>query len=132
MSATPAGCAVVESRRFGLIYRLLLVLGMAAAGLFIVKWYPYFYKTAGASMTHSLGRSVILGKGVSVPAPSVATALGYARSYFNSVWQAWVLGILLAAAIEILLPRNWLARALGKASAKTSLLAGVLALPGMM
>lgn len=115
-----------------MLFRFLAVLGIAVVGLFIVKWYPYFYKTAAISVSHSAGRGILFANGLSVPSPSVAAALGYARGYFNAVWQAWVLGVLLAAAIETLLPRNWLARMLGKASAKTSLLAGVLALPGMM
>jgi uncharacterized membrane protein YraQ (UPF0718 family) len=132
MSPTSPTSVVLPPRRAASRYRFLVVLTIAVVGLFIVKWYPYFYKAHRISLTHSMGANVLFFKGITAPSPSISAALGYAGSYFNAVWQAWVLGLLLAATIETVLPRNWLARLLGKASARTSLLGGVLALPGMM
>jgi uncharacterized protein len=132
MSSSNATSTVSPPRGAVSRYRFLALLVIAAGSLLVVKWYPYFYKTEIISVTHSMGANLLFVKGLSAPSPSVAAALGYARSYFDAVWQAWVLGVLLAAAVETLLPRNWLARMLGRASAQTSLLGGVLALPGMM
>ncbi len=128
-AATPA---IPEPRRTEYLRGLIVLLVIAAVGLFIVKWNPYYHRAQIISVTHSMGRNMLFIKELTTPSPSISAALGYAGSYFKSVWQAWVLGLLLAATIETLLPRNWLARMLGKASARTSLLGGVLALPGMM
>jgi len=130
------GCAsasaISRPRRPAYLRGLITLLVIAVVGLFIVKWNPYYHKAHLLSLTHSLGRNILFGKALAPPGPSVAAAVGYAESYFKAVWQAWVLGLLLAATIETLLPRNWLARVLGKASARTAFLGGVLALPGMM
>jgi len=130
------GCAsasaISQPRRPAYLRGLITLLVIAAIGLFIVKWNPYYHKAHLVSLTHSLGRNILFGKALTPPGPSVAAAVGYAESYFKAVWQAWVLGLLLAATIETLLPRNWLARVLGKASPRTAFLGGMLALPGMM
>lgn len=121
-----------ESRRADYLRGLIVLLVIAAVGLFIVKWNPYYHRAQLIAATHAMGRNILFIKELTAPAPSISAALGYAGSYFKSVWQAWVLGLLLAATIETLLPRNWLARALGRASARTSFLGGLLSLPGMM
>ncbi len=119
-------------RRADYLRGLIVLLVIAAVGLFIVKWNPYYHKAQLIAVTHSMGRNILFVKELAAPSPSISAALGYAGSYFKSVWQAWVLGLLLAATVETLLPRTWLARVLGKASARTSLLGGLLSLPGMM
>lgn len=131
----PLGSASATSslfRRTDVRLGLAVLVVIAAGGLFIVKWDPYYRKALLVSIKHSLGASPIFQRGLVTPPPSFAAALGYAKSYFNAVWQAWILGLLLAATIETLLPRAWLARTLGSASHRSSLLGGVLALPGMM
>lgn len=122
----PADRRIQYLRGFG----ILIVI--AVVGLFIVKWNPYFHRALGAATRHSIGNNIVFGKGLAAPSPSIATALQYAEVYFKAVWQAWVLGLLLAATIEALVPRDWLVRVLGSASLRSSLLGGVLALPGMM
>lgn len=119
-------------RRAEYLRGLIVLLAIGAVGLFIVKWNPYYHKAQIISATHSMGRNILFLKELTPPAPSVSAAFGYAGSYFKSVWQAWVLGLLLAATIETLLPHNWLAHVLGKASTRASLLGGLLSLPGMM
>jgi uncharacterized membrane protein YraQ (UPF0718 family) len=126
VSTAPAGRRIQYLRGFG----ILLVI--AVVGLFIVKWNPYFHRAVTAAARHSIGNNIVFNKGTTAPSPSIAAALQYAGMYFKAVWQAWVLGLLLAATIETLLPRNWLVRVLGSASLRSSLLGGVLALPGMM
>ena len=53
-------------------------------------------------------------------------------AYFRAIWQAMVLGLLLAATIETSLPRDLLVRALGAATFRSSAFGGLLSLPGMM
>ncbi len=109
-----------------------VLLAIAVLGLFIVKWNPYFHRALAAAVRHSIGSNIVFSTGVAAPSPSVAAAIQYAQSYFKSVWQAWVLGLLLAATIETLLPRDWLTRVLCSGTLRSSVLGGVLALPGMM
>jgi len=108
------------------------VLALAAAGLFYVKWHPYYDRTLAVAVSHSLGASIVSGQAAAPPAPSWAAALDYAQRYFVAIWQAMVLGLLLAASVEALLPHNWLVRILGSATLRHTALGGVLALPGMM
>jgi uncharacterized protein len=122
----PAGRRTEYIRGFG----LLLVI--AVAGLYVVKWNPYFHRALTAAGSHSVGTTFVFGKTLAAPPASLAAAIGYAQAYFKAVWQAWVLGLLLAATIESMLPKDWLVRVLGKSSFGTSALGGILALPGMM
>jgi uncharacterized membrane protein YraQ (UPF0718 family) len=108
------------------------VLLLAVAGLFYVKWNPYYHRAFTVAVNHSLGASIVSGQAASPPAPSWPAALDYAQRYFKSIWQAMVLGLLLAASIEAFLPRNWLVRILGSPTLRHTALGGVLALPGMM
>jgi uncharacterized membrane protein YraQ (UPF0718 family) len=111
-----------------LLGALVLVL-VAVAGLYVVKWDPYFHKAMEAAGSHSLGEP-IAGEGA--PQPSLGTALGYAVAYFLAVWKAMVLGLLIGSGVQALLPRQWLARTLGEASFGSSTVAAALAVPSMM
>ena len=114
-------------RGFGI---LLLV---AVVGLYIVKWSPYFQRTFTILNTNAYpGSSIISDKGAAPPAPSLQAAWDYAQAYFNSIWQAMVLGLLLATTVETLVPRDWIGRMLGRAGLRSSALGGLLALPAMM
>lgn len=109
-----------------------LLLVIAVVGLFIVKWSPYWTRAFSVAASHTLGNPIMYGAETVPPAASLAAALDYAQRYFLAVWQAMVLGLLMAATIESVVPRDWLARVLGSRSARTSLFGGLLALPGMM
>jgi len=97
----------------------LIVAALAVAGLGLVKWWPYGARLASSNL--SFGGSLL-----------DAPPLDYAARYLVSVWTAMVLGILLAASVETLLPRSWLADLLGRVSLRSSALGGLAALPGMM
>jgi uncharacterized protein len=132
---SPAGAIATQApadRRVEYIRGFGLLLFIAVAGLYFVKWNPYFHRALNAAATHSVGTTFVFGKTLTAPPASVAAAIGYAQAYFKAVWQAWVLGLLMAATIESLLPKDWLVRVLGKVSFGTSVLGGVLSLPGMM
>ncbi len=62
--------------------------------------------------------------------------LTFARTYFLAIWPALVTGLVLAAAVQVLLPRTWLRRALGAEGdpgrGGGGLRGGLLALPTLM
>ncbi|MEP9322619.1 permease [Paraburkholderia phymatum] len=105
---------------------------LAVAGLFYVKWFPYYHRALTAASTHSIGASILMGTAASAPAPSWDAALGYALVYGKAIWQAMVLGLLLGSAVQALLPAYWVARLLGKSGFGSVAAGGLLALPGMM
>ncbi len=126
------GASDALARRRQMAWGTLFVLALAVVGLAYVKWMPYYHKAHIAAATHKLGKSIVTGGEATAPAASVQAALDYAHAYFEAVWQALVLGMFLAASIQTFVPADLVARLIGKACARSSLLGGVLALPGMM
>jgi uncharacterized protein len=118
-----------QSRRS---YTWLIFLLVAVAGLFYVKWFPYYHRAFTAETTHSIGKSILMGRAASPPAPSLTAALDYAWAYGKAIWQAMVLGLLLGSAVQALVPMRWVARVLGRHGFGSVAAGGVLALPGMM
>jgi uncharacterized protein len=108
------------------------VLTIAVVGLAIVKWIPYYDKAHVAAANHSIGTSILMGNAEQPPAPSMQAALDYALAYGKAIWKAMVLGLLLGSAIQTLLPRRWIASALGGFGLRSVMVGGVLSLPGMM
>ncbi len=132
MREQTAAPATRSDRRSEYILGFGLLLLISVVGLFVVKWSPYWARAFAVAGSHSLGNPIMYGAETAPPAASLAAALDYAQRYFLAVWQAMLLGMLMAATIESLVPRDWLARVLGSRSARTSLFGGLLALPGMM
>lgn len=120
----------VPQRR--LIAGTVLVLLIAVAGLFYVKWAPYYAKSFVAATHHSIGTSIVSGKVAAPPAPSVATALNYAKSYYLAIWQALLLGLVLGAAIQVFVPRRYMFGLLGGLGVRSTVLGGLFSLAGMM
>lgn len=110
---------------------LIFVL-VAIVGLFYVKWFPYYHRAFTAEATHSIGKSILMGRAASPPAPSLAAALDYAWSYGKAIWQAMVLGLLLGSGVQALVPVRWVARVLGHRGFGSVAAGGILAVPGMM
>lgn len=113
-------------------WSLAIFLIIAAVGLFYVKWYPYYYKAIMAVSKHSIGTSILSGRVAAPPAPSWTAAWGYTLSYFKSVWQAVILGLILGSLVEVLLPAQWMRRFLGSDRFRGIALGGMAALPSMM
>ncbi|WP_042460630.1 permease [Neobacillus dielmonensis] len=111
--------------------KVLVFILITIVGLSYVKWYPYFNKTILAANTHSIGAS-ILGDHAELSSASWDSAWSYALVYFNAVWKAAVVGILLGSLVQVLLPTNWLLKVLGKTSFGSTAVAGLASLPGMM
>jgi uncharacterized membrane protein YraQ (UPF0718 family) len=105
---------------------------LAIAGLFYVKWHPYYDRAFVAASRHAIGPSILTGGAASAPAPSWGAALGYALAYGKAIWQAMLLGLLLGSGIQALLPADWVRRALGSRGFGGVVAGGLLAVPGMM
>ncbi|MEB3103190.1 permease [Ferviditalea candida] len=114
------------------IVSVLFFLIVLIAGLMYVKWIPYYHKAFTAATEHSIGASIVSGTAASAPTPSWETAWAYAKAYYKSVWQAAVLGIVLGSLVQVLIPKQWLIRTLGKATFGSTAIAGIASIPGMM
>jgi uncharacterized protein len=113
-------------------YGWLIFILVAIAGLFYVKWLPYYHRAFTAEATHSIGKSILMGRAASPPAPSLEAALDYAWAYGKAIWQAMVLGLLLGSAVQALVPMQWVGRVLGRHGFGSVAAGGMLAVPGMM
>jgi len=123
MTSTPA-----QRNTLGLItFALILV-----AGLFYVKWSPYYHKAFLAAANHAIGNSILMGKDASPPPASLDAALAYAFAYGKAIWQAMVLGLLLGSGVQALLPANWVAKALGGTGFGSVAAGGLMGIPTMM
>ncbi|CAG7653341.1 permease [Paenibacillus allorhizosphaerae] len=114
------------------IAAVIVFIIIAIAGLTYVKWLPYYHKAFDAAVKHSIGASIVSGKSPTAPGPSWNAAWEYAKAYYNSVWKAAVLGILLGSLVQVLIPGQWLLRVLGKTTFKSTAIGGLASLPGMM
>jgi uncharacterized membrane protein YraQ (UPF0718 family) len=112
--------------------RWALFLAMAVAGLFYVKWQPYWDRAFTAAAHHSIGASILMGKAAHPPAASWGSALAYAEAYGKAIWKALVLGLVLGSGVQALLPAGLVARWLGRTRFGSAMAGGVIALPGMM
>lgn len=113
-------------------YGWLIFILVAIVGLFYVKWFPYYHRSFAAEATHSIGKSILMGRAATPPAPSLAAALDFAWSYGKAIWEAMVLGLLLGSAVQALLPVHWVGRVLGRRGFGSVAAGGMLAVPGMM
>lgn len=119
-------------RSDALTLRWMLFLLVAILGLAYVKWFPYYQRTFFAASHHSIGTSILMGTSSGPPQASVAAALDYAWAYGKAIWQAMMLGLLLGSAVQVLVPGQWVAKALGAPHFRSVALAGLLSIPGMM
>jgi len=111
---------------------IMIFIIIAAAGLFYVKWMPYFHRAFAAASSHSIGNSILMGKNSAPPAPSFQAAVDYALAYGKAIWQALVLGLLLGSAVQALLPSRWVSNVLGVVGFRSVAVGGLMGLPTMM
>lgn len=134
MTATEFGGQMSPSPRSGLPARLVgvaVLLVVLVAGLSWAKWLPYAEKVA------SLGRSGVWdGDSIFVASDSVPTwseTWRFTTTYFAAVWKAGAVALVLAAAIDALVPRVWLLKAMNRRTwFGQTFVAGTAALPSMM
>jgi uncharacterized membrane protein YraQ (UPF0718 family) len=102
------------------------------AGLLYVKWLPYYQKSFLALAHHSIGPSIVSGKVAAPPAAGLAAAWQYALAYYNAIWEALLLALILGATIQVLVPRRWIHRMFSGRDFRSVAIAGTLSLGGMM
>jgi uncharacterized protein len=136
VSAEPLVVPDAERRRAVLtgligvtVLAVLLVLGLVWA-----KWLPYLAKAGTLADTRTWsGSPIFSAAGHAGAAPSVAGALDFARDYGAAIWRALLVALLVAAAVDALVPRTWLLGVLGRRGRGAQVLSGGLAaLPSMM
>ncbi len=125
-----------DSRRAaGQLAGLLGFLLLAAALLWWSKWAPYAGRVTELSGSRAWsGTSLLESAGVEQgSAPSLTAGVAFTRAYALAVWKAVVAGLVLAAAVQVLVPRAWLLQVLTRRRSSTSaLVGGLLATPSMM
>lgn len=102
------------------------------AGFTWSKWWPYVVKIDGLAATREWDGGALLD--VARDAPSWWTgAWEFTLAYTDSVWKALVVGLLIAAAIDTLLPRQCIRRVLsGRNPVGGAAIAGAASMPSMM
>lgn len=105
---------------------------VAIVGFAYVKWIPYYTKAFIAQSQHSIGDSIIFGKGHSAPPASLSAAVDYAIAYGKSIWKAMVLGLVLGSGIKVLIPSRWVSTMLGRLGFRSVMLGSIFAIPCMM
>lgn len=120
----------ISSRRWAWPVAIFVV--MAVLGVFYAKWEPYYFKSFSAAAHHTLGQSIVSGSSAAAPHVGFHAALTYTVGYFKDIWIALVVGLLVGAGVQTLLPASWLYRVLGRVSPKSRVLAVAAAVPSMM
>nr|WP_294690634.1 permease [uncultured Friedmanniella sp.] len=108
-----------------------LALAVTALGLLWAKWLPYTDRVLSLVTSRAWeGTSVLLaGEGE----PSLLRAWDFTVLYTEAVWKALAVALVVAASVDVLVPRSWLLRALGRRTPwRGSVAGGLAALPGMM
>jgi len=110
----------------------VLFVVLTVTGIFVAKWDPYFIKVFQVASTHTLGASIVTGSHRAAPPVGLAAAVSYAAAYLKDIWIAFIVGLVVAAGVEALLPEGWLIRLLGRADWGSATLAVAAAVPSMM
>jgi uncharacterized protein len=109
---------------------IALFFAVAIGGLLYVKWSPYYAKAFVAAQNHTLGPSIVSGNLAAPPGIGWQAGVTYWVDYLKAIWQALVLGLVLGAGIEALLPPAVLRRLF--VGPTGSLRATAFAVPSMM
>jgi uncharacterized protein len=114
------------------VWGTVVLLMITVAGLYYVKWGPYFHRAFVAAAKHSIGLSIISGKAAAPPVVGWQAAWSYATAYFKAIWQAMVLGLLIGSGVQALMPRDGLGRVFGAGGFRSTAVAGGLSISSMM
>lgn len=115
-----------------------IVTGVAVTALVVVlgliwaKWWPYALKIDGLASSRSWDGGALVD--VARDAPTWwQGAWEFTVAYSQAVWKALLVGLLIAAAVDALLPREWLRGVLSRRSPVAgAAIAGAASLPSMM
>lgn len=110
---------------------LVIVVVVAAIGLSWAKWLPYAQRVGAIAASGSWKGTSILTTGAGEN--PFARAWDFTLTYGSAVWKALLVALVVATVVDVLVPRRWLVRALGRRTPMGGSLAGGLtSLPGMM
>ncbi|SDR86187.1 hypothetical protein SAMN04489751_0658 [Brevibacterium sandarakinum] len=105
---------------------LFLVVGLSWS-----KWMPYWGKAWTLSQTSVWDGSPLFE--AAGDTFSLAGAWDFTLVYFTAVWKALLVALVVAAAIDALVPRDWLLRVMNRRThTSQSLVGATLSLPSMM
>jgi len=117
-------------RRTTLVGIAVLVV-VAAIGLSWAKWLPYAQRAGAVAASGSWKGSSLLTTGTGEN--PFARAWDFTLAYGSAVWKALLVALVVATVLDVLVPKKWLVRALGRRTPLGGSVAGGLAsLPGMM
>ncbi|SDU81452.1 hypothetical protein SAMN04488544_0397 [Microlunatus sagamiharensis] len=108
-----------------------IAVAVAATGLAWAKWLPYADRAGTVAASGAWKGSSLLALGAGENA--FARAWDFTLAYSCAVWKALVVALVVAAAVDVLVPKRWLVALLGRRTPLGgSLAGGVASLPGMM
>lgn len=98
------------------------------------KWLPYSERVIALGRTHSWSGSSILTVGGLHPGdrPSWRAAVSFTAAYAAAVWKALVAALLISAAVQAWVPRQWLRVLDRPGRVRSAAVAGLVSLPSMM
>jgi hypothetical protein len=110
-SSAPAA----EAARHRTVAGALVAVVISAVTLLWAKWWPYAGRIGQLGSGHTWPGTDILTVGGVHPgdAPILHAATSFAAAYFRAVWKALVAALLIAAAVQTLVPRDAVLRLLG-------------------
>ncbi len=114
------------------VWRIGLFVFITIAGLFYVKWSPYYDRAFIAANTQSIGLPIVASNDGTIPAPSLSAALNYAVAYGLAIWKALLLGLLVGSGLNALLSANWIQKILGARNMGSVIVGSLLSVPSMM
>ena len=106
----------------------IITLLVSVVGLYIVKWAPYYHKSFAAAAHHSIGKPMVGAHGAAL----WTAALHYAFTYFNAIWEALLVALLVGACVQVLIPKQWIARGLGTVGWRSGIATAIFCSVGMM
>src|SRR5579871_308166 len=125
--------SIVAGRSWRQYASVAIFLVILVAGLYLVKWQPYYLRSFVAASQHSIGTSILTGGASAVPSPSWDAAWDYAIAYSKAIWQAMVLGLLIGSAVQAtVVPQRWIERLFGRQGFRGVAAGGLAAVPAMM
>lgn len=113
---------------------LAVLAALMVTGLTWAKWWPYLLKLRGLAGSHAWpGASILKSAGTAGSAPSLRGGWEFTVTYGEAVWKALVVALVVAAAVDALVPRRWLVGVLSRPGRFGGpVLAGLIAIPCMM
>ncbi len=131
-AADPRGVRPLARLDPAAVWGIAVFVLLVAAGLYYVKWNPYYHRAFTAAHMRSIGTSIVSGTAAAPPAVGWPAAWSYTVAYFKAVWQAIILGLLIGAGVQVLVPRTWMSRLVGQSGFASTAIAGLAAVPSMM